>query len=221
MWKESPLFLLLFCLFALPAKPASADPVLAASFLGTDAAVVIDSDFQNAFSQSFIVRHSGDLTEMDLLLFAASPGTVTVNIYRTLDGLPDGEPLGSVTVPSSAVPEHCCGPESEFVRFSGFRVPIAAGDTLSAVLTGVSQSQWLGAFGNQYPEGSIGLRSFPDAEWISGSTPGFPPHLVDFDFSFRAFVDAAPAPIPEPTSVLLLGTGGLALVARARKRSAS
>jgi hypothetical protein len=165
-------------------------------------------------SQSFVVNDTGTLEQIDVLLFAPAPGTLTMSLHASVDGAPVGSPLATATLSSEVVPEHSCVPFPPLVAFGSLHVPVTTGQSLAIVMTGTAQAQWVGGFDGPFP-------AFMDRRFDGpGGPPTTPwqtiPELPGFNGGFRALVDQNV--VPEPGTMILLGTGLVALVGRRRGR---
>jgi hypothetical protein len=124
--------------------------------------------------------------------------------------------LLQTSVPSGNVPP-APNPGHLLTAFdvSSFGLHVDAGDHLAIVLNAQGGSDytfsWDGAIGNPYPPGEAFERDLPNHDWINES------QVVNDDYGFQTFVD--PAPVPEPSSLILAGMGALGLVAYGRRRS--
>jgi hypothetical protein len=209
--------LLVLCVMAGtvgPASRAAAEPIVTASYIrpGFETSTVFGDTFARALSQSFVVSDSGTLEQIEVLLFAATPGTFTMALHAAVDGAPVGSPLATATVSSEVVPESCCVPFPPLVAFRSLHAPVTTGQSLAIVMTGSGQAQWVGGFDGPFP-------AFMDQRFDEpGGPPTTPwqtiPELPGFNGGFRALVD--PDVVPEPGTMILLGTGMVGLVGRRR-----
>jgi hypothetical protein len=135
------------------ASRAAADPIVTASYIrsGFEVSTVFGENFGRALSQSFVVNDTGTLEQIDVLLFAPAPGTLTMALHASVDGAPVGSPLATATLSSEVVPEHCCVPFPPLVAFGSLHVPVTTGQSLAIVMTGTAQAQWVGGFDGPFP----------------------------------------------------------------------
>ena len=130
-----------------------------------------------------------------------------INIVRTTNGLPDtgAGVLASLSLPSSGIPvtpnnftEMLTG-----VDIGGIAPPVSQGEVLALVLSTTDLFYWNARL-DSYPRGEGFRREVPNSFRVTGS-----------DFGFRTFVETA-APVSEPTTLVLLGTGLLGLLGACR-----
>jgi hypothetical protein len=159
-----------------------------------------------AQAQTFTVGITGTLAAVDLFILRwSSDGRdpLVVELRSTSNGTPvesDDVTLARLEVPAANVTPY---PGAGLrLDLSQFGVGVATGQVLAFVLQSpgaTMQFSWLASSGD-YPAGAAFVRS------PSFGLPAFSP--VDpsafNDFAFRTFVD--PAPVPEPASMLLVGT---------------
>ena len=72
------------------ASQAGADPIVSASYIrpGFEVSTVFGDTTERALSQTFVVNDTGTLEQIEVLLFAAAPGTLTMELHAAIDGAP-------------------------------------------------------------------------------------------------------------------------------------
>ena len=91
-----------------------------------------------------------------------------------------------------------------------FELNVSPGDVLAIVLHSAADGAW--NFSGEYP---VDWYRRGTAFWQDPGAPSWLP--VRDDFFFRTYVDP-PNPVPEPSTLLLVGTGAIGLIHRLRRR---
>jgi hypothetical protein len=183
--------LLLACLFGcVHADVVSATPILDQS-LDQNGSNLFQN---NSFAQTFTVGITGILTsvEVELQDFSVAPPSLTIAITNTVLGAPAFPPLvlGSTALATSGLTT-----AETWVAGTGLSIPVTAGDLLAIVITLSNKTGWVN--GPDVYAGGMAFNAFGGA-WLS---------FDNIDRSFRTFVEPAPAAVPEPASMFLLGLG--------------
>jgi hypothetical protein len=169
-------------------------------------------------AQTFTVGISGLLRRIDVLVVSDAgvpPGIpVDFDVRPTVNGAPvenDGLALASGVL-STATSDLQSAAALVSIQFGALGVAVQRGDVLALVLSSpVAQTLWWGRTnGRNYARGALFARS------ASLGLPTFE-GPEDADLAFRTWVD--PAPVPEPSALLFVGTGLAALLAGARRHS--
>lgn len=191
--------------------PATAVPLLDQAFDAVNnqagGGPLIDSN--QSLYQTFTTGIEGTLASVQLQTqISASPPTedLLVSILGTSNGEPvPTDVLGTIAVPSSAVPGFDFNNVSFFsVDVSSLGIAVAPGDVLAIGLTAADSG---GAYIWYAREGSP---TYDGGALFLGQANSI--FALPSDAGFRTFVE----PIPEPSSLVLLGLTGL-LVARRRR----
>lgn len=216
----------------------------------SNAEIVLDQQFtpewdtftqfnEKVVAQTFTVGMTGWLTELEVLVSQLDPvGNLIVEIQKGVSQGPVITPtsiLTSISLPLASLPSSSSGGTGpDFVSIS-LPIPslsVSQGDELAIVLykdrggqSGQYGVVWFGCgSGTQpdYPSG-MGLQFRPEG-WVfdwDGNSYYLPdrwegnPQLSDY--GFRTYIE----PVPEPTTALLLGLGGLVLRKNKRQHRCS
>jgi hypothetical protein len=190
---------------------ASAAPIVDQSYTPPfDYVVGVDDTFHAA--QTFTAGLTGDLVGFDFYLWNPDSvsGDLTYEVSGTTAGAPSGPALasGSVPVPIPATP---LNPFFLNVPLAT-PVPVTAGQVLALILNVAPVGVfWVGDLRNGYAPGNHYFAFAPAFDWTLSQQPDV------HDLGFRTYVDAQVTAVPEPASLLLVGTG-CALAWRSRRR---
>jgi hypothetical protein len=204
---------------SLTAAPASAEQIIfsslgpidlsRAAWFGFEQGQEGDPDYHFSPAVPFVAGATATLGTVEMPLqfpWSFTQGTLAVTLYaRGSDGMP-GTALETFT---SSGPLAGDGSLSTF--YSSVNPLLLAGTTyfLSAATVGVADGLWYGPYASEDTRLPMAYR-VNDGPWQGGQT--------SFVHGFRLTGDAPPAPVPEPSTLLLIGTG-LACAARWRRRT--
>jgi hypothetical protein len=207
-------------LLAVP-RPAQAAPILGASLFSTGGAITAFYLGESAgYTHDLYVFAASDLTTPLPVTGVVGPGYVAPGVIFSTDGSStpgDSLPIG---VPVPAGDELVFGIYVRDTTFTFFTGPAGPGRNPDGVAHAVVD------FAPPPFVDFDGAGGFPPVPIPPGLTlVGFEDlHAIlevpDFDFNDLgfAFTAVSPTGVPEPTALLLLGTGAAGLLARARRR---
>jgi hypothetical protein len=212
----------IFMFFA--AAPAQATPILDQSAVRTTFIGFADYiDDTQTVGQTFTVGVTGLLTSIELGLFASEGETdvTTLGLFNTADGTPAGNSLFSMALAPGDLPSSTLqlAFPTVFTAFnvSSGQVFVNAGQVLAIVLTNSGAGQTPVRTPFTAWQGGCDLNT--GGTYIVSHDHGGTwqiPNGCGADTTFRTFVDPDAAPVPEPASLLLMGTGLAALFRRRR-----
>lgn len=206
----------ILCLLLAGVEPVRAEPILDQSFEGPFNLTTFFGD-PFFFAQTFTVGVGGKLSRIDLPVFEdRGPGSLVLDIRPTFGGFPvenDALALGVLVIPSGILPPYTGSPQFTSFDFRPFEITVAEGDLLAFVMHSIDDGRYgfSSATGDPYLRGQPFDRNHTTGGmWAPADFIGQP-----FDRGFRTYVD--PAAIPEPSTVLLLGLGGLIVLGSTRR----
>lgn len=176
----------------------------------------VSGDFGES-AQTFTVGISGVLSRVNVLLANEKPNLQFGNLYfdirPTVNGFPVEEDMAAFAFGSMSISLLPPRPLPLLFSFdvSSFGVHVTSGDVLAIVLRSDSGTDvgWYGVLGDAYPLGDLYGRGPVGSRDLTGGWS-----RSHADLGFQTFVE----PVPEPTTIILLGTGLAGTVAAVRKR---
>jgi PEP-CTERM motif-containing protein len=195
----------------LVSAPASAAPIL--DQVCCSAVALGGGDFSLYRFQTFTVGLNGTMTGIEVGLGGASlPPTLTLYPTAFVPGQ-TGDTFGTPLIlnallanTGASVPG--AGTSTYYFASLGLGIAVTVGQQFTILLRdGIAGLPIYG--GDPYPGGQFLSGVGPNSLLVT--SPGLG------DFPFRTYVDTAPAPIPEPSTFLMIG-GGLAALVRGRSR---
>lgn len=215
MARLSSLLVAIAVLAAIP-RPSLAGPILDQQFVveSIDNGAASGLWITQNLAQTFTVGKTGLMTHAEAQIFEAftQPDTkildFTINSV-TASGFPDSIVLASGSVAASSIPVHNNPVILPFVTLDFTDLSVTAGTRLALVLRPRDYGMfnwWTSRSPTAYTRGQAFYTSGhnPNTWYFSDGTGG-----GLSDSGFRTFVADPPvsAPVPEPASMLLLGTG--------------
>ena len=203
-----------FVVLAVSAREVRADPILDQEYdpSSTNSTAYIGGTSSVDWSQTFDVGTTGTLTDIEVKIFKGSTsvtGALLFDVRKTSSGTPTESDTGSDILFSASIAAGDIGTTASFfnIDLGSGAFSVASGDVLAIVLRSADSTlgayQWKGTNTDGYSDGGAYTR-LGTGTWHTNTIK---------DFAFRTFVD----PVPEPSTIVLLGAGLLVVALRARR----